>query len=502
MPFTQYRVPDPVYLNIAGQLPDIAGMRNNALRRDLFEQQVEQNETLFPLQEQKLDQALDLGEVQIDVAKGTLEAQKTAKVDKALARLVKMQERAYKQLDDAFMTATPETAHRVATNLQTKMKLDKKVFRSLYDNGDPNTGKITADSLKRFRLHTGQLSKRVPDPRKIEVETQAKIAVEEAKKSGSYFSSKGLTANANNILLDMARKVQDGDTLNNTDVMAIGQAQRVLLNPQRTYDQSSGNFIETPAIGIDPGLAKVLGLQGSEATTATGTPPIGGQPSVKQIGSTPIGVNQIKKWIHPETQRHPEVGMTIDEINAGGYVVAPDGIATIKQGFAATLSIMDELGKDVERLFEANSGFQRALQGGADKFKQFVGTDPSIEGYRSLKEGVLANIVRTFGERGTLTDQDIARARALFPKLIPELSKPLPDSRTVALLKMKRINRLLDKIWHRTLGVDYQDPDLASWKKMPEAARNNVFNAGEGEIVEFGNGQIWTIANGEPVRLR
>ena len=99
--------------------------------------------------------------------------------------------------------------------------------------------------------------------------------------------------------------------------------------------------------------------------------------------------------------------------------------------------------------------------------------------YESLKNGVLANVVRTFGERGTLTDQDIARAKALFPKLYP-----IPDTREVALGKLKQVDELLNEIWNRSVG-ESGDTRIKNNPKDLVLDVGEVYEDAEGRVMRF-----------------
>ncbi|OFX03529.1 MAG: hypothetical protein A3E78_08215 [Alphaproteobacteria bacterium RIFCSPHIGHO2_12_FULL_63_12] len=70
--------------------------------------------------------------------------------------------------------------------------------------------------------------------------------------------------------------------------------------------------------------------------------------------------------------------------------------------------------------------------------------------FESLKEGLVAAFARLV-EKGTMTDRDIARARALLPSVLPGVLPPtLPDTEAIALGKLKQLRGLLDEITKRT----------------------------------------------------
>ena len=83
-----------------------------------------------------------------------------------------------------------------------------------------------------------------------------------------------------------------------------------------------------------------------------------------------------------------------------------------------------------------------------------------------MKEGMLATIARAAGERGTLTDQDAARARALFPVTVPAAGA-LPDTQEVGTKKLAQLRRLLD--FYISL-----DPLLAKELESSSAGQNST----------------------------
>lgn len=69
--------------------------------------------------------------------------------------------------------------------------------------------------------------------------------------------------------------------------------------------------------------------------------------------------------------------------------------------------------------------------------------------FESLKEGLVAAFARLV-EKGTMTDQDIARARSLLPSVLPGVFPPtLPDTEATALGKLKQLRGLLNEITQR-----------------------------------------------------
>ena len=86
---------------------------------------------------------------------------------------------------------------------------------------------------------------------------------------------------------------------------------------------------------------------------------------------------------------------------------------------------------------EGNVG-SRARQAAELKLKQFTQSDPRVAQYDSLREGFLAPIIRALGEKGTLAEGDVGRARELWPAFT--------DSKEVANAKLNQVEKIFDGV--------------------------------------------------------
>ena len=102
-----------------------------------------------------------------------------------------------------------------------------------------------------------------------------------------------------------------------------------------------------------------------------------------------------------------------------------------------------------------------------------------------LINGTLAPIVRSLGEKGNLSDTDIKRARELFARLT--------DRADVAWQSFGELKKLIANAKRVRLGL----PKKAA--KLPAEAKKQLK---EGIQTKFKNGQVWTLQNGEPVRIQ
>jgi len=121
---------------------------------------------------------------------------------------------------------------------------------------------------------------------------------------------------------------------------------------------------------------------------------------------------------------------------------------TQQQAYDASLKIVSQMDKLIGDIRLPKTAGERISAAPRLRLEAFKQSNISLNLFDTLKEGVLANIVRAFGERGTLTDQDIARARALFPVVVPGLGG-LPDTEAVAQAKLKQLRELIGELGTR-----------------------------------------------------
>jgi hypothetical protein len=125
----------------------------------------------------------------------------------------------------------------------------------------------------------------------------------------------------------------------------------------------------------------------------------------------------------------------------------------------ASLTLVDRMDTLADTLFTAKGPLDRIKQLPRTQWALAVQSDSNLVLFESLKEGVLSNIVRTFGERGTLTDQDIKRARAMLPNLTSGfLGLGPPDTRAVALGKLRQLRELITEIDARSTTPGSSEP--------------------------------------------
>jgi len=109
-----------------------------------------------------------------------------------------------------------------------------------------------------------------------------------------------------------------------------------------------------------------------------------------------------------------------------------------QRGAKAVLSRLTELSKEI---FKDDGFFERLKSAPQHMIESFTQSNPKIALLDSYIKGTLAPMIRSLGEKGSLSDTDVKRAMALMPTMFP-----IPDSKEVAMGKIKQINDILDRV--------------------------------------------------------
>ena len=194
----------------------------------------------------------------------------------------------------------------------------------------------------------------------------------------------------------------------------------------------------------------------------TAIPAVDAKPRLKNPTGLlkPMNPQDLANWRHKETGEHPPPGIKPADLASKGYVPVSSGEETRAMSMEAADAIIGRIDGLADKVFVAEGIGARAASGPKKKFSYWLGTDPDLDLYESLKSGLMANIARTFGERGTLTDRDIDRIQKLFPVAVPTFGRPLPDSRTVAKRKLGEIKDIIAEISKRKPKAGGRGPSL------------------------------------------
>lgn len=108
-----------------------------------------------------------------------------------------------------------------------------------------------------------------------------------------------------------------------------------------------------------------------------------------------------------------------------------------------SLGIIDQLTSSLSGLELAEGGFERFTLGPMLELGAMFQTNEDATIFKSRRDSVLATLARATGERGVLTDQDVARAEKALPKLT--------DTRDVADRKLAEFKSLMEEFQRRAI---------------------------------------------------
>ena len=174
----------------------------------------------------------------------------------------------------------------------------------------------------------------------------------------------------------------------------------------------------------------------------------------------PLSPSSRSGFIHKRTgAKLPSSIKTMQQALDNEFIAVNVGTITQQMELKSALAIVDKLDNFVKEIFAdvktPGDRITKALSKNLQVYFQF-GESTKPGRYQRVKEAVLARIVRAFGERGTLTDQDIARARGLFPRLVP-----FPDRADFANDLMGDLRELIHEVNARSLET-WTPPEGAS----------------------------------------
>jgi len=240
---------------------------------------------------------------------------------------------------------------------------------------------------------------------------------------------------------------------------------------ERALTESVAGFTEEKIPGV--------GTVRKPYTKVGGVKPYLSEPSQKDM---PIPASDMPLWVHPDTLSNPQVGMTPKQAETAGFKKMSTGQIDAVKSFGTVEGVLGQVEGLMQKVFpteesslgRVSGAIQR--QGGAS-----LQTNIEASTLDSLINGTLAPIVRSLGEKGNLSDTDIKRARKLFPNLT--------DRADVAWRKLSELKDLISNAKRARLGVETIPPSVANQLK-------------EGVQTQFKNGQVWTLQNGKPARVK
>jgi hypothetical protein len=180
--------------------------------------------------------------------------------------------------------------------------------------------------------------------------------------------------------------------------------------------------IQNEALRIETGLREAAGYATAKGLAAA--------KREEPVGTTAATL------INPKTMQSPPTTMTRDEAIKAGYLEVPEKERASLADLEQTKAILSTIKIFADKLITAESPLERTSQALKLKAGAVSGTDPAAATYQAQRQSFLGIISRTLGgERGVLTDRDVARIDSALPSF--------SDSKTTKNLKIGLLNNLL-----------------------------------------------------------
>ncbi len=214
-------------------------------------------------------------------------------------------------------------------------------------------------------------------------------------------------------------------------------------------------------------------------------------PTKRSRGQMPIDEQNLPLWIHPDTMESPQFGTTANQAQAQGYRRISTADKAKVNDFRAVSVLANNIRNLMAKVFPKKENFLQRMIGAAKRtWGAFAQTDSDAALLKSMIDGTQAAFVRMF-EKGTLTDKDIARAK--------KLNIALGDDADVAWDKIENLSKFIEELKVAFVSGETKATQKQTEEKLPDSA---IKMLKEGIETEFGNGQIWTLQNGQPIRIK
>lgn len=224
-------------------------------------------------------------------------------------------------------------------------------------------------------------------------------------------------------------------------------------------------------------------------------PQMGGIQTMPGVEQQPLGSAEKDNWVKIDPVKgtiiRPDYSKltTPSQLAANGFSYASKEQQAAVGEFAGVENILAKIEQLMGQSIPKEESTLERIPGAAGrKVSEWLQTDEQIVQLVSLMEGTLAPMIRSMGEKGALANEDVARALGMMPKIT--------DRGSVAWGKLRNIQEIIDGSKKAKLG------DLAkeAKKNTPPAAALKTLK--EGKTTQFANGQVWTLKNGQPVRVK
>jgi len=206
-----------------------------------------------------------------------------------------------------------------------------------------------------------------------------------------------------------------------------------LINRQPSSLEEKAQVLEA-RLGRKLTSEELLDLGNAGGTTVN----VGGGPL-----DNPIPLAQLPSVKLPDGST-PKPGTTLREAQDAGATISTPQQEEAGHRFDTALSVVDQL----ESLGLGENGVFSNIEPGIQNrgeaalglwWDRITQEDPRASQFNDLADGTLSTIIRNLGEKGSLSDNDQRRARALIPQVFP-----VPDTAEVARKKLADLRNLLN----------------------------------------------------------
>ena len=159
----------------------------------------------------------------------------------------------------------------------------------------------------------------------------------------------------------------------------------------------------------------------------------------------PIKETSLPLWVHPQTLESPSVGTSQQQAEQQGYRRVSTEAKNRIDAAKGMKEVLVKLGELMKQVFPEKGGLRERMTGAPSRMlgarTQY---DPNAAQLESFINGTVAPIIRSFGEKGNLSETDVKRAINLMPKIT--------DSADVAWGKFNNLIELINNIQASAVG--------------------------------------------------
>jgi hypothetical protein len=186
----------------------------------------------------------------------------------------------------------------------------------------------------------------------------------------------------------------------------------------------------------------------------------------------PLTIDQAAKLRNPETGEQAPLGITMNQAIKEGYVPLTTDSVNKSEAMKSADIILNKLESKLTKIplpsKDAPIGFGRMGTAPWYMYQKLSQDNTDIATFQSYAQGTLAPLIRSLGEKGNLSDNDIERAINLVPKILPTWKNRwtpdiFPDTKETAKQKMidlrDTVKQLIEQAYKsKTVSTSQEDP--------------------------------------------